>query len=174
MIKISKKMQKKLNWFGQSVLGQSGRPGFSLIELLVVISIIGALAALMVANLVGVRSRAADTGLKNDLNQLKTALRIYYNDHQVYPASSGGVMMGCGLEADSACVPGEEFSAGSGPTIYMAKLPASFTYTAGSDLESFVLATALGNLSDSDIAKSATKCGQTLEASSSAYFVCNN
>lgn len=148
--------------------------GFSLIELLVVISIIGALAALLVTNLVGVRGRAADASLKNDLNQLKTSLRLYYNDYQQYPDSQSGVMMGCGSSGISACTGGGEFSAGSGPTIYMQKLPETFTYSASTDNENFVLAIPLSNASDSDIETSATRCGQTSEATSSAYYVCNN
>lgn len=148
--------------------------GFSLIELLVVISIIGALAALLVTNLVGVRGRAADTTLKNDLNQLKTSLRLYYNDYQQYPDAVDGVMLGCGATGDAACVPGGQFSAGSGPTIYMQQLPASFTYTVSADNESFTAAASLSNLSDQDIQASATRCGQTPDTSSSAYYVCNN
>lgn len=148
--------------------------GFSLVELLVVISIIGALAALLVTNLVGVRGRAADATLKNDLNQLKTSLRLYYNDYQQYPDSQSGTMMGCGASGTSACTPGESFSAGSEPTIYMQELPASFTYTVSGDNENFILATSLSNASDADVAASATRCGQTPTASSSAYYVCNN
>lgn len=148
--------------------------GFSLIELLVVISIIGALAALLVTNLVGVRGRAADATLKNDLNQLKTSLRLYYNDYQQYPDAQGGAIMGCGSLGTSACTPGEAFSAGSEPTIYMQELPDSYTYTVSTDNENFVLATTLSNPSDADITASAQRCGQTAEASSSAYYVCNN
>lgn len=148
--------------------------GFSLIELLVVISIIGALAALLVTNLVGVRGRAADSSLKNDLNQLKTSLRLYYNDYQQYPDSSSGVMLGCGATGTSPCTPGEEFSAGTAPTIYMQELPNTFTYSASTDNENFVLAVPLSNASDADIVASATRCGQTVEASSTAYYVCNN
>ncbi len=63
--------------------------GFTLIEILVVVSIIGILAALLLANMVGIRERAADTRVKNNAAQLKNALRLYYNDNQTYPASSG-------------------------------------------------------------------------------------
>lgn len=62
--------------------------GFTLIELLVVISIIGILAALMLANMVGIRERAADTKAKGNLKQLQNALRLYYNDFQMYPLDS--------------------------------------------------------------------------------------
>lgn len=63
--------------------------GFSLIELLVVISIIATLTALLMANFMGARERARDAQKISDLGSLKNALRMYYNDHQSYPP--GGV-----------------------------------------------------------------------------------
>lgn len=148
--------------------------GFSLVELLVVISIIGTLAGLLITNLVGVRGRAADSKIKNNMRSLKTALRLYYNDYQQYPNASSGDMLGCGTDGDTACTEGGVFSAGTGPTVYMQELPESFTYTVSGDNESFVIATTLSNASDADIETSATSCGQTYTASSSAYFVCND
>lgn len=148
--------------------------GFSLIELLVVISIIGTLAGLLITNMVGVRGRAADTKIKNNMRQMKTSLRLYYNDYQQYPNASSGAMAGCGTSGSTACTDGGVFSAGSGPTVYMQELPASFTYSVTADNESFVVATSLSNASDSDVEKSANACGQTYTASSSAYYVCND
>jgi type II secretory pathway pseudopilin PulG len=43
---------------------------------------------MLLANMVGIRERAADTRAKNNLNQLKNALRLYYNDNQRYPNGS--------------------------------------------------------------------------------------
>lgn len=59
--------------------------GFSLIELLVVISIIGVLTTVLVMNFVGSRERARDAQTIQNLNSLKNALRMYYNDNQSYP-----------------------------------------------------------------------------------------
>ncbi|MDD2483188.1 MAG: type II secretion system protein [Candidatus Shapirobacteria bacterium] len=59
--------------------------GFSLIELLVVISIIGVLSAVLVANFMGMRERARDAQKIQDLGAIKNALRLYYNDNQSYP-----------------------------------------------------------------------------------------
>lgn len=73
--------------------------GFSLIELLVVISIIGVLSAVLVANFMGMRERARDAQKIQDLYAVKNALRMYYNDNQSYPA-------GDGLNACSACLNG--------------------------------------------------------------------
>lgn len=65
--------------------------GFSLIELLVVISIIGVLTTVLVMNFVGSRERARDVQKIQNLNSLKNALRMYYNDNQSYPISTGSV-----------------------------------------------------------------------------------
>lgn len=59
--------------------------GFSLIELLVVISIIGVLTTVLVMNFVGTRERARDSQKIQNLNSIKNALRMYYNDNQTYP-----------------------------------------------------------------------------------------
>lgn len=62
--------------------------GFTLIEMLVVVSIIGILAVLVSANLNSARSRARDAERKSDLKNIATALRLYYNDNGSYPASN--------------------------------------------------------------------------------------
>lgn len=63
------------------------KSGFTLIELLVVISIIGVLTAVLMMNLVGARERSRDAQKIQDLNSIKNALRLYYNDNQSYPAN---------------------------------------------------------------------------------------
>jgi len=151
------------------------RNGFTLVELLVVISIIGVLAGLLITNLVGVRSRAADTRIKNDLNQLKTALRLYYNDYQQYPDAGGGSTIdGCGVDGDATCDAGDTFSAGAGPTIYMKALPALFSYAVGASNESFILSADLDNVSDTEIEASAARCGQGFSAGDVTYYVCSD
>lgn len=62
------------------------KKGFTLIELLVVIAIIGVLTAIIVPNFMGARERANDSKKKQDMETIKTALRMYYNDNQSYPA----------------------------------------------------------------------------------------
>lgn len=146
-------------------LFKSGQSGFSLIELLVVISVIGILAGLVLVNLVGVRGRAGDTRAKSDLKSLKTALRLYYNDYQQYPAGSNGAMMGCGAAGVSACSLGGSFSGGAGDTTYMGELPQNFAYYSD-NADEFLLVVTLENASDQDIAESQTKC----DPESRAYF----
>ena len=62
--------------------------GFTLIELLASVAIIGILAAIIVASLNSARRGARDVRRIADIRNLRTALEIYYNDHnQVYPTS---------------------------------------------------------------------------------------
>ena len=65
--------------------------GFSLIELLVVISIIGVLMTVLVMNFVGSREGARDAQKIQNLNSLKSALRMYYNDNQTYPLAKSNL-----------------------------------------------------------------------------------
>lgn len=70
-----------------SVFRCQKKQGFSLIELLVTISIIAVLSAVLVANFMGARERARDAQKIQDLGAVKNALRMYYNDKQSYPDS---------------------------------------------------------------------------------------
>jgi len=64
--------------------------GFTLIELLVVISIIGLLSSVVLASLDSARSKARDAQRIRDIDQIMTALELYYADNGHYPYSSGG------------------------------------------------------------------------------------
>lgn len=146
---------------------RSKNGGFTLIELLVVISVIGILAGVLLTNFVNIRGRGADSRVKGDLRNLKTALRLYYNDFQAYPASgTGGVLMGCGADGAEACTAGGVFSNTTTGTVYMGQLPADFTYYSDGR-EEFLLISQLENTSDESIQESQTKCAAT---SRTGYF----
>jgi len=55
--------------------------GFTLIELLVVIAIIGILSSVVLVSLNSAKAKARDTRRIHDLNQARTALTMYYNEH---------------------------------------------------------------------------------------------
>ena len=60
--------------------------GFTLLELLIVIVIIGILIALVLPNLINGPIRARDVRRKEDLNSISSGLEQYYNDNSAYPA----------------------------------------------------------------------------------------
>jgi len=60
--------------------------GFTLVELLVVISIIGILTMIGAVAYSGAQKKARDTQRKTELDALSKALIMYYNDHGVFPA----------------------------------------------------------------------------------------
>lgn len=64
------------------------RGGFSLIELLVVISIIAILMALLFPAFTGVHDQAKRTQAKNDMVQIVTAVNAFYTEYGQYPCDA--------------------------------------------------------------------------------------
>lgn len=145
------------------------KKGFTLIELLVVIAIIAIIVGFAMPNFLGVRQRANDLKKKSELQQLKKALRLYYNDYQQYPTTTNNMdIKGCGtsvLPAAPSTSCGTSFDANS--VTYMNNIPDfngstglgyGFLYcpvTGGDDFRMWVT---LDNLSDADLASSQTRC----------------
>lgn len=70
------------------------RAGFTIVELLIVIVIIGILAAITIIAYNGIQQRAIGASLKTDLNGASNQLKMYQVDNSAYPTSndcSGGV-----------------------------------------------------------------------------------
>lgn len=65
--------------------------GFTLIELMVVILIIGLLATIVVQNLKGATDKAKRIKAQADISAFKTALDRYYLDNGAYPSSDQGL-----------------------------------------------------------------------------------
>jgi len=59
--------------------------GFTLVEILVVIGIIGLLAVFLVPNLLGARDRAKETAVKGVMHSVQLALEAYQMENDVYP-----------------------------------------------------------------------------------------
>jgi len=147
--------------------------GFTLIELLVVIAIIAVLIAFAVTNYLGARQRAKDVKKKSELQELKTALRLYYNDFSSYPPdTTANDIDGCGnaTPAVASCNSGE-FAAGT--SVYMKLLPQASDYVwhyqpVVPALDDFCLWATLDNASDADIKASQTKCANSCKSTSPA------
>jgi len=65
--------------------------GFTLIELMVVLVIIGVLAALIVPNVIDRADDARVTAAKTDINNIAQALKLYKLDNQRFPTSEQGL-----------------------------------------------------------------------------------
>ncbi len=165
------------------------KSGFTLIELLVAIAIIATLIGLAIPNFLGARGRAKDARRKGEVQQLKSALQLYYNDYKLFPADSGGPVYnkikGCGADGTTACPcsvsPSIDFAAGGTgcETIYLTKLPGEFGssmfYWQRSSGEGFCLKVPLENASDGDIATSQSRCASVCTGlySGTDYIACS-
>jgi len=64
------------------------KKGFTLVELVVVVAIIGVLVSLGYTNYQTSMARARDGKRKGDLEQIRSALEMYRTDNQKYPAGN--------------------------------------------------------------------------------------
>lgn len=65
-----------------SLPGRSGRVGFTLIEVLTVVAIIGVLAAIIISTVSGVRAKARGAVCMSNMRQIAAAMQLYANDNQ--------------------------------------------------------------------------------------------
>lgn len=73
--------------------------GFTIVELLIVIVVIGILAAITVVSYTGITNRAIMASLQSDLNNASTQLKIFNIDNSVYPST---ISTDCSTDPDSS------------------------------------------------------------------------
>ncbi|MDZ7587218.1 MAG: type II secretion system protein [Patescibacteria group bacterium] len=142
------------------------KKGFTLIEMLVVIAIIGILASIGLGTFTSAQRKARDARRKNDLTTVAKALEVYFNDHSLYPADDDDShqIKGCNTDVDPTeitCDWGSAFQhANTTPaTVYLIILPSDSTasqtyyYEASADQQSFQLYARLENTADPAVPK---------------------
>lgn len=73
--------------------------GFTIVELLIVIVVIGILAAITFMAYNGVQDRAGDSRLDSDAAHIKTAIEMYKADNGVYPSVCAADNTGCAISS---------------------------------------------------------------------------
>ncbi len=86
----------------KNILKREG--GFTLLELLIVIVIIGILALLIIPNVTSAPKKARDTQRKTDLRAIQKALEEYFVSNSAYPSTSGApdVVLASALDSGTA------------------------------------------------------------------------
>jgi prepilin-type N-terminal cleavage/methylation domain-containing protein len=144
--------------------------GFTLVELLVAIGIIATLAAILLPNLMGARERARDAQRKQDLDSVKSALRLYYNDHGEYPFDPP-------IPAAATYNPDGQVLLSGYLSTYMPNLENigfEFDYWVSGDRDKFRLRVVTEAGRTEDNLASQAKCGETLAADPTYYMICAN
>ena len=106
----------------------AGRQGFTLVELMVVIVIMGILVTIGTFAFQTSQKKSRDSRRKSDVNQVTKALEMYNTDVGTYPSggtastTDAGKIIGCGDTTKVVCNWGESFSNTTKAT-YMVKLP---------------------------------------------------
>ena len=79
-----------MNAYNKNMKQKSSRKGFTLIEMLIVIAIIGILSSIVLVGLGPIQRRGRDARRQADLRQVQNALELYYNKCGYYPGSTAG------------------------------------------------------------------------------------
>lgn len=116
--------------------------GFTLVELLVVISIVGVLMAVSIFGLQGARESSRNARRKADLELIRSGLELYRSDCNFYPIGSSLPASLVGDDSTSTCLSSNVYIQGvpDDPTSparsYIYNSPSGFSYELCASLES--------------------------------------
>ncbi len=154
--------------------------GFTLMELLIVMILLGILVAMGLSSFRTSQTKSRDSRRKSELRQISLALEAYFNDKGRYPNDdAGGKIKGCYPDDNTVCAWGSEFK-DKNSTIYMVTIPADpssvLTYyydVLGSSNAQYQLYARLENTLDSDVQKDANNQPQVYSGVQCGAKTCN-
>jgi len=82
---------RKLNIMSHSSFRDAKKRGFTLIEIMVVVVILGILAALVIPKIMGRPDEARVVAARHDISSLVQALKLYRLDNRTYPTTDQGL-----------------------------------------------------------------------------------
>jgi prepilin-type N-terminal cleavage/methylation domain-containing protein len=134
------------------------RKGFTLIEMLIVIAIIGILASIVLVGLGPVQKKGRDSRRISDLKEIQTALELYFNKNGSYPSDSSWATLQTDLKGagiGTANIPNDP------------RVGQNYGYAVNSAKTSYVLGAQLEDPSNSAIRDSFT--GNTFASSAETF-----
>ncbi len=138
-------------------------PGFTLVELLVVMAIVAILSGVGLNSLISAQQKGRDAKRKGDLKSVSRALEAFLNDYGHYPTDINGLIAGCGNSTKpTACNWGEAFKFNDRDHYYMTQLPKdprpfqNYYYESG-DGSYYILYARLENKKDKQVPKNPNK-----------------
>lgn len=102
----------------------TAKRGFTLIEMLIVITIVGLLATIAISAASYARNKARDGKRLGDVSRIQTALALYYADNRAFPAGTDLALGGPG--ATALCDSGWSAAECAG-TPFMVRVPSAPT-----------------------------------------------
>lgn len=163
------------------------KSAFTLIELLITVSVMATLTGMVAMNVFGSLAKARDAKRKQDLRTLRTAIDLYFNINGIYPPSSDATtwapftssvteIKGCGTKTiPTSCDWGDPWTQGG--VLYMPSLPKDpkggqkYFYFRGTNSRlNYFLAAKLERANDPDIETTKNNCDDT----ANGYALINN
>lgn len=74
-------------------LSRKKNAGFTLLELLIVIAVLGILAAIAIQNISSYRARSIDASMRSDLRNAAMAMESYYGEFLAYPNTEAALLL---------------------------------------------------------------------------------